>query len=93
MTKWSHVSAPGRDCSPRGQYSWHPLSQDVRQFKPVFILISLKLLTNSTHNKRSPEWVSCDENEWESLGEMEEIKCKYSSDAHNDQGKQDLDGL
>lgn len=79
--------------SPWGPYSWAPSSQDLTQFKPVLIVISQKLLTDNTHNKCSPKWISCEENEGKSLGEIEVIKCKYSSDTHNDQRKQDLDSL
>lgn len=48
---------------------------------------------NNTHNKCSPEWISCQENQGESLGEVEVIERKYSSDAGSDQGKQDLGSL
>lgn len=78
---------------PWGPYSWDSSSPDLTQFKPVLRVISQKLLTGSTHNKRSPERISRDENEGKSLGETEVIKCKYSSDTHNDQSKQDLDSL
>lgn len=57
------------------------------------MVISQKLLSDSTHNKCSPEWISSEENKGKSLGEIEVIKCKYTSNARNDQGKQDLDSL
>lgn len=91
VTKWAHFSCRGRAAySPWGPYSWGPLPQDFVQFKPVFTIISLKLLMYSTHKKCFPEWISGEENKGKSLGEMEGIKSKYSSNAHSNQGEQDL---
>lgn len=41
----------------------------------------------STHKKCFPEWISGEENKGKSLGEMEGIKSKYSSNAHSNQGE------
>lgn len=46
-----------------------------------------------THNKCSPERIACEEDEWKSLGEIGVVKCENGSEGHDDQGKQDLDGL
>lgn len=96
MTKWSCFSCHTRDyLVSLGTIfmGFFILGPDLTQFKPVLIVISQKLLTGSTHNKCSPEWISREENEGKSLGEMEVIECKYASNTCNDQSKQDLESL
>lgn len=98
MTKRvTSLATEGTIWFPWGPYSWDSLCQDLGQFKPVLTIIltiiSPKLLTDSTHNKCSPEGISCEEDEGKPLGEIDVIKCKYTSNAHNDRCKQDLESL